>query len=419
MKWVVVVVAIALSVAVGVGGRKSAALRRFLSTLLGYLPFTSVAINPISFETYRGDARGLEVTAVDLVALALAVSTTDRWKRPWPLLTAAYLGAAMLSAFSAPMPMFAMFGVWKIVRVHRVLATVAQAGQQRDNLAPHVCRGLAVGLIYCAATSLVQRYAYGMMQCPGPFTHQNSLAMACNMAFPFCFALVLAGQGGWLAKAAVAASALSIVLTLSRGGMMLFVVAAIAVFGGSMAKRLTGRKLVVLLLGLFAASAVVIKSFDTIVERFTSAPDASAEARHLFEKAASAMLRDHGGGIGINQFSLVLDRSYADVFGLPDVDRNGIVHNVYWLTAAEMGYLGLVCFVALFTAPMIRALRTAIGEKGLRSDLALGFGVGIAVTLAQGKLEWSLRTTQLSYLLWIVAGLAFSLGTARRPKLVD
>jgi hypothetical protein len=46
----------------------------------------------------------------------------------------------------------------------------------------------------------------------------------------------------------------------------------------------------------------------------------------------------------------------------------------------------------------------------------MGLGVGLAVTLLQGKLEWSLRTTQLSYLLWVVAGLVFALHSTRQPR---
>lgn len=420
MKWIVVLFVLGLSIGAGVVARGKPGMRAVLATLLGFLPFVPMQINPISFETYRGDARGIEFTLVDFVAVALAVSVAGSGaKRPWPVLTTAYLGAAIISVFAAPLPGFAFFGVWKLLRIHRVLATVASAGQHALSLAPDVCRGLALGIVVSAFWALVQRYAWGMMQCSGPFSHQNGLGMAVNMIFPVCLALELSGRGGALTKAALAAGALCIVLTLSRGGMALFALAGLVVFGASVAKKVSGRKLLVAMAGLAGAAAVMVKSYDTIVERFTKAPAASEEARELFEHAASAMVRDHAAGIGINQFSYVLDLSYADAVGLPSVDRNGIVHNVYWLTTAEMGYLGIFCFILLFTAPILYGVRTALRNKGPIGDVSLGLSVGMAVTLMQGKLEWSLRTTQLSYLYWILAGLVFALGAreSRRTEL--
>lgn len=417
MKWLVVLAAILASVGVGMLARDKRRMRVVLATALGFLPFVPVTLNPISYESYRGDARGIEFTLVDFVAVALSVSLAGRgkWRRPYWLGASLYLGAAILSIGQAASALFAVFAVWKIIRVQRVLSTVAHAGQV-DGLVPDVCRGLALGLVYCAVLAVQQRYLQGMMQVRGPFSHQNGLGMACNMVFPACFAMMLAGQGGSIAKLGVAAAALSIILTLSRGGMLLFAGAAAAVFIGSIARRLTGRKLAVLGAGVVAVAAILVKSWDTIVERFTSAPDASAEARVMFEEAARRMLHDHPFGVGINQFSHVLDERYADLVGLPAVDRNGLVHNVYWLTAAEMGYLGIAAFVLLVAAPVVLAVRSAVRERSIRGDVMMGLGVGIAVTLVQGKLEWSLRTTQLSYLLWTVAGLVFALHATRRSR---
>ncbi len=409
MKWIVVLMAIGVSVALGVASQSRATWRANIARVLGFVPYISVTLNPISYETYRGDARGLEFTLVDFVALAMAVSLSGRaWKRPWPVFTVLYAMAALASVPAAPSVMFALFAVWKVLRVNRLLATVAQAGQI-DDLAARICEGLAAGVIYCAYSALSQRYLHGMMQVKGPFSHQNGLAMACNMVFPVFFAMLLAGRGGRLANAAIAAAAVATVLTLSRGGIVLFGVAAVAVFFGSFARRVTGRKLAVVALGALAAGIVLVKSWKTLVERFTKAPEASAEARVMFEDAARRMLHDHPSGIGINQFSRVLDERYADVVGLPLVDRNGLVHNVYWLTAAEMGYFGIIAFACLVSMPILYGLYGAVRERSLRGDLMLGLTVGVAATLMQGKLEWSLRTAQLSYLLWTVGGLIYAL----------
>lgn len=414
MKWLVVACALLASVALGLVARDKRRLRVAMATALGFLPFVPITLNPVSYESYRGDARGVEFTLVDFVAVALAVALggRGRWRRPYAIAGTLYFLAAVLSVGQASSTLFAMFAVWKVFRVLRVLSTVARAGQV-DGLVPDVCRGLALGLVYSAALALQQRYLQGVMQARGPFSHQNGLGMAANLVFPACFAMLLAGQGGRTAKLGVGAAAICVVLTLSRGGMLLFAIAAAAVFLGSLARRLTGRKLAVLGVGVMAVAAVLVKSWDTIVERFGSAPDASAEARKLFEEAARRMLHDHPLGVGINQFSHVLDERYADQVGLPAVDRDGLVHNVYWLTAAEMGWLGIVAFVVFVAAPVLLAARAAVKDRSIRGDVMMGLGVGLLVTLLQGKLEWSLRTTQLSYLLWTVAGLVFALHATR------
>lgn len=416
MKWLALALALAVLYPLGRAARANPRLRAAFAAMLGFLPFYEVHVNFFSNESYRGDSRGLEITLLDLVGVVLAIALPERTRRhaaPFRWQKLAYLLVVAISVSQAELPLFAMFGLWKVVRLFAVSTVAARAVD--DELGGEVYRGLLLGVCYSAFLALKQRYFEGYMQAKGPFSHQNGLGMAMNMVVPGALALWLGGNGGRLAMVAVVAGALCHVLALSRGGMVLFVVACGVVFGTSFARKPTSKKAKILGLAALGVLGVLAKSLDTIMERFTKAPAGSEEGRKLFEAAARAMHADHPFGVGINHFSHVLDvRGYADRIGIPLVDRNGIVHNIWWLTLAELGTLGLLAFVALYGSPVLLALRRAFfGRPGVARDLLLGWGAGLAVTLVQGKLEWSLRTTSLGQITFLLFGLIAGVSRAR------
>lgn len=171
--------------------------------------------------------------------------------------------------------------------------------------------------------------------------------------------------------------------------------------------------------GAAVGVALVLRAWDTIVDRFLHAPKESAEGRVQFEAAASMMLGDNPLG-GRRERLLPRPRggrarAKVGVFGY---DATGIVHNIYWLTAAEVGYLGFLAFVAVLASPILTAFLGAVRARGdVRGDVLLGLGIGLVLIELQGKFEWALRQTTLSYLLWTLAGviaaLARSIGRAR------
>jgi O-antigen ligase len=229
-------------------------------------------------------------------------------------------------------------------------------------------------------------------------------------------AVALARKRGWLAPSAAVASAAIVILTLSRGAMTLFVVGSGLTYLFSAAKSLTPRKLLVAFVGVLAVGALLIKAGHTITERFEGAPEQSAESRRGYEKAAGLILEDYPIGIGLNQFSLVLSAGgYADRTNLAHDDRSAIVHNIYWLTAAETGYLGLAAFVGLLLTTLWLAFWHGLRARGdVRGDVLLGLGAGLVALYLQGFLEWGLRTTQLSYLFWGAAAIVAT--TARQLR---
>ncbi len=414
LKWVVILFACAMVYPLALVAKREPRLQLLLITLVGVLPF--VGIDQLNFslhavEAYRGTAHGYEVATLDLITVALYFALPPRkWPSPYRAARWVYFAIACLSILAAPMPLYASFAVWKLLRVYLVLNVVSRACEDPKK-ARWLVYGFAIGIFYSFAIALNERYIQGAFQVKADFPHQNSLGMAVNLVFPIAVALLLAGQGGWTAAAMVGCSGLLIVFSLSRGSLGMFVFAMGVTFVGSLLRQITKRKVWVTLGFALAGVLVVAKSYDSIVERFETAPAASEAARVRFVKAAKAMHSDYPLGIGINQYSFVLShKGYADRFGMPPIDRDGLCHQIYFLTLAELGWAGLLAYAWLIAVPWFWALRGAMLGKGdIRGDVLLGCFAGLSAMYLQGMLEWIARQIQMQYLFFMAAGLIATL----------
>lgn len=405
-----------LAVVVPILAKKAAdseVVRRVLLGFVAFDMFNPTDLNIISEEMYRGDSRGIEVTSVDLLLLALFFSQRLR-KQPlidrhrlW-VTRGLYLLAVLLSLTASPDVLRSTYSLWKLLRMYFAFDVMCTAFLE-INMVSAATYGLGAAVISQGLIALQQKYLYGMVRVVGSQSHPNSLAMIVNLVSPVAFALLLSGKGRWqVVVPVVAFAALCNVFSLSRGGMMMFTTAMAMVFVLSLMRGVTRRKIGVLIAGVAAAAAVLAKSADTIVDRFLNAPKESEEARHLFNQAAEMMADDHVFGVGINMYSHVLDKGgYADVLGIYEGDRSGIAHHIYWLTAAELGYFGLATFILLLAAVWVTAARSG-RLPGVRGDVAIGLVAGLSVTYVQGVAEWIMRQTNFSYVFWLFAALAVS-----------
>jgi O-antigen ligase len=418
MKWIALLAALLAISPAAKHARKNPKVMTALVMALGVLPFVPVHINLISYEFYRGDARGIEITLEDIVALilALAIPPTGR-PSSFRFIRAAYYLAFVISFFVSVLPHFSVFSLWKLARMY-VVFNVAERVAADPRRAASLVTGLASGVVYETILVLDQRYHQGLMRASGNLLHPNSLGMALNLVFPTSLAILLAGQGGRLAWVTVGGAILAVIMSLSRGAMMMALAAAAFVYFGSVGRKLTRRKIAVAVAGIVGIGIVLIKALDTIIERFTMAAASSEEARHHFEAAAKLMLAEHPLGIGVNAFSFVLDKhGYADRANVDFGDRDGIVHNIYWLTAAETGYFGIVAYAALLGVPLFVALRCVMKHRDdVRGDVLLGIAGGLIVTYVQGKAEWIARQTTMSYLFFLMIALIAALRTQLEAK---
>jgi len=113
------------------------------------------------------------------------------------------------------------------------------------------------------------------------------------------------------------------------------------------------------------------------------------------------MLSDHPMGVGANHFTAVanIEGYFARAGKTWSGERANNVHNIYWLVAAETGYIGLVAFLALLVHPLIAAFRCSFGHRrDPRGDLLLGLGGALLVVYIHSFEEWVFVTFDAQYL---------------------
>ena len=137
---------------------------------------------------------------------------------------------------------------------------------------------------------------------------------------------------------------------------------------------------------------------------------ATRDERAIFNDVSAMMLADHPFGIGANNYVVVAISGYSERAGVPWSSAVAIVHNVYWLTAAEAGYFGLMALVLLWLQIMIASLRCGWkSTQDFRGDMLLGLGVTLLVVGLHNAYEWVFLVNNVQYLFGVTAGLVAGL----------
>ena len=420
--------------AIAFAASQSAKLRSACYALLMFIPAMGdmSGINFFSVETYRGPDRGLELTFAEMVALGLLLSRQlgtyidrRRPKKAAPglaiLLVYVAIGAAGLSG--ALQPFFGMFTVIKFLRITMVYAIIwASATGEKDPSVFYtgVRRGLTAGLLFVGFFSLKQKFLEGYYRVKGPFDHSNTIPLFVNPAAPTILVWALGDKriGNvefLLMMGAVGAGLISVVATQSRLGMMLAVMAcAVAFFLATRLKLSTRAKATILVFAVLAAIGGVMVA-KTIIDRFLNAPESSEQAREEFKIAAKMMARDRPLGVGLNNFSetmTLVDKYNAHVEVMANEESAGVVHNIYWLSAAETGYGGMIVIILLYLTLWWAVSKPGLllkrgRKRNLPEAIALAAGVGEIALHISGLFEWAFRITPvLCQYLYIAACMA-------------
>jgi hypothetical protein len=398
---------------------------------IGFLPFGGTAFHSyiaiVSWADWPGYVKGIEFSVLDGLAIAGYLSL-PRFRHPLPFRVsmALYFVASLISAFQADVPVAALFYPWQLARMFLLYAVVARACA--DPRVPFaILKGLAFGLMMEACVTIWQRLGLGMLQANGTVDSQNLLGLMSHTVVLPVFALVLAGQSGWLFATVPLAGSIVEVLTTSRATVGIAVCGYAAIFILSALRKWTSRKAQALLIGALIAMVVgpiAASSFDRrfIRDEVYSAIEGYDE-RAAFEAAAEMMLRENPMGYGANNYVLAVNK-----YGFNT--RAGVamrwesmaanVHNIYWLIAAETGYPGIITYVLLLLRTLTVAFVCGWRNRGdRRGDLLLGLGVAIAAVSIHNSFEWVYIGFKGQYMfatcLGLVGGLATELGYWRPP----
>jgi hypothetical protein len=392
--------------------------------LLGFLPFALSFLHLdmafISWVTWPGYVKGAEFTVLDALAIALYLSLpATKYRLPFRLPMAFYLFATVVSASWAWEPLAALFYSWQVIRVFFVYATVAR-GCSDSRVPLAIFKGMTAGLVVELVVAIWQRFGEGILQTPGTMSAQNLLGMMTHFVCLPIFALLLSGEAGWII-AAVPIGLAVVVLTTSRGALGFALLGYTMIFVFSSLRKWTFRKQTVLIIGMLGSFAMIPIASSSFQHRFARQAELIAsnyDERAAFERAASMMLSDNPLGQGGNNYVMAANLGgYNQRAGVAPVSgsEGADVHNVYFLVAAETGYLGLFTFMLLLLRPMSVALLCGWSRPGdRRGDLLLGLGIALLIVYVHGLFEWIFVLLETQYMfaldVGMIAGLACQLG---------
>jgi hypothetical protein len=377
-----------------------------------------IDINFFSMEWYRGDTRGFEFGTTDwmVISLILVMAFSPRWRnKPLTLLPPnatpmlAYMALAVISALVAYVPIYAGFGLFKLLRAYAVYWVAFNYLRSEEDLRFTLL--ILAGIVAMEFLLVMKQRLGGVYRAPGSTPHSNTLAVYINMMNMIFFAFVLGEKSRYtlLYWACLGMGTLMVLATFSRGALVAMVFGYGLVVVMSFYDRIRPHKTRVIGAMFLLALPLAIKVAPAIIDRFLNAPEASGESRHLANDAAIAMANDHLFGVGINNYSHVINETRYISFIENPVDR-GIVHNVYLLHACEMGWPGLAVFLIMISAFMWTGIKVV---RLRRDNVVTMFGIGIVAAMSslwlQSLLEWLFRQTYITVQFFMLAGFLVAL----------
>ena len=397
--------------------------------------YQGTSINFFSHEFYPGTARGMEVSLIYLldVAIIVAIAIGGKVKSLLPDVGArlffVYFLLCMPSLFAADDLLISWFEVWKMMLIFLHFLTVYWYLRTTDDVKAVLQALLA--FVVVNGILVVKAHYSGVFQPSGVFPHRNGMAMGMILLGPVFFAAFLKhglkSRFGRFSALAFALAVLSTFWSYSRGAIAMTPVAyGIATLAclwekqGTLAKF---RRLVPLVLAAAVGFAVIL---PRLVDRFVNAPKSSGDTRVELAACAWEMIRDRPlTGVGINNWSLNMDPVHpyqdraSEKLGV-ELNYRGIVETVYLLVCAECGVPALAAMLAWFVWYWFLCLRLL---KRLRGSpwffVPAGLSGGLAANYLQSALEWVLRQQLSLVSLMFVFAILSHLAAQTDPKALN
>ena len=384
-----------------------------------------IDINFVSMEWYRGDTKGFEFGVTDwvIITLMIIMLRAPRWKKQRPellppnsTLMLAYFFLAVFTIFIAYVPVYAGFGVFKILRAMAVYWVAYNYLRSEDDLRFFVM--VLAAMVGFQFLLVMQDRLGGIYRAKGSTPHSNTLAMYINMMNMIFLSFVLGDrQGGrrrYIYWGALGMGTLIVLATFSRGALAMMILGYGLVTLLSFYDRPRAFKFKVVGLMLLMSLPLVVRVAPAIIERFDTAPVESEFGRHMANDAAYAMAKDTFFGVGLNNYSHVINETGYVRF-IPGENDRGIVHNVFYLHASEMGWAGLVVFLLMIGKFFLMAVRYLLRRRDdITSWMAIGIFAGMMTLWVQSWLEWAFRQTYITVEFFLLAGFLAALPRLER-----
>lgn len=392
----------------------------FLWFLMVFFTTVEVTINFFSMENYRGTSRGMEIGMVDIAVLSMLAVILSRKDEhslqipPGSILYFIYFIFSAISIMNSDIVLYSNFEIWKMVRMYLFFFVAYNMIRSFEDIKKIVII-ISIVISYVTIIVLKQKYLEGIFQASGTFPHQNSMVMYMIVYGTFILGYLLNDSKSkiyiWLPVFAMAG--FDILASLSRAGLALFVFSISIVFFFSYINKTNVRKIGITIIFLIGASIVLFKAMDTIVERFTTASEDSADTRLRLAVVAQNMANDKTFGIGLNNYGLKTNPPYwyGDHLEINAFVTNpktgevqqGIVETIYLLIAAETGWHNLIVYFTFIFSMYFRNFRNFLALKGHEYRwVTIGLLGGLLAIYIQSSLEWVLKQTHNFYQLMFV-----------------
>lgn len=407
-------------------------------------------VNFFSEAWYRGTTRGIQVTVVEMLAVGLLFGTwasrSETKRLYWPGsfgLMFAFLLYCCLSVMCSQPKIFGLFELSKMLAALLVfLATAQYVRSRREWTLLIVALGCVVG--FEGLWAVKQHFAMHLERAAGTLDHANSLSMYFCVSTP---PLIAVACSGWSKKLkffcglASGLAAIGLLLTFSRAGIPVFAAAVVGTMLACASWRLSTRMIVLRLAILAGVAALVAASWGEMERRYSEATleeeyfDPSINGRGVYLRLSEAIAKDHFFGVGLNNWSYYVSRTYGPRLGYRFVDYDYLIkvygsaddklfansylaapaHNLGALTLGELGIPGFL----LFTLIWLRWVSMGVPFIVMpRSEPMRVMGVGLLFSIfgifGQSFTEWVYRQTPILMTFYILLGALAALAHLRR-----
>lgn len=415
---------------------------------------------------HTGHTRGFEISLMVFAAITLLAATFFGRRRDLPLMPPGFffygafcLAGAFTLVLTLPIPWpgalvdlegdgdwISARNIWEAILKFSLLslvflATHAFIRSKQDIL--WFARSLAVALIIAGTYALFDRYVEGAHRVRATFDHSNAfgiwaymgaipcLVLSFHRKIPLLTALLL--FGGYCF------GAVSAILTVSRGSLMIVAVLSVVVALLSIARKRTRRSYFMGLLFLIVGGYGTYASIDTISERVSVMRNAASvdkeidaeDLRVVLARQASFMLRDSVFGVGWNNYQIACSlpvTRYVEVLiehEAADGDNHSeeifyrapVVESLYWYLLAETGYLGFACFLFFILTTLWLTLKHCYCYRNTWvGDFLVAILLVLSALYLHSFIEKVLLQTKNAVLWLAMLAVASKLETIRRQK---
>lgn len=350
----------------------------------------------VDWPMWPGTVRGLGISPVDMLALALIVTRQrTRGHPPFWVSLVPYGLVLLLSVKMSSMPMASMFVVWQYCRILLLFAALAGEAHMRSTI-HGLINGLSLGLVLQAAVVIQQKLG-GVVQAAGTMPHQNILGMVVELALLPIMAFFLAGERSKIAGLGLVAAMVIIAGGGSRAAVAFSLIGMAVYCVISLVRNLDGGKLKIIGTGVFALLLISPVGYYTLNSRLHGGPlFTSEDERASYKEAARSIASDHPLGVGANTFVTTANLGgYSSRAGVAwnTANRSAPVHHAYLLARAETGWQGELAFIAFLTWPAVAGFVMAFRRRqGVPGELSLGCALALGINIVHNNFEYAAHT---------------------------